>query len=265
MIEGINIRCNVGPFEVLRSPRLTLSFRRRAVVSRAEIDLPDPNGSIRAGLAVAQAVRVRFGHRGEGGTWQEWSGTVKEIEQAGPDVVRVTALGLEKALLDTTVTLAMHGESSRAVASRLLSSTGLAVAGLDIPAATLPHIVFSGCTVARAIKQLAVTLERSFGHDLSRHAVWLGAAGLYWSDGAEPGDVYVVQSADNLLTHSPDPAGMSHVWATLLPGLTASRMVRIRDARRGFSALVMAQSVYHELGSGGNKTLIGYGKDEGWG
>lgn len=51
MIEGINIRCNVGPFEVLRSPRLTLSFRRRAVVSRAEIDLPDPNGSIRAGLA----------------------------------------------------------------------------------------------------------------------------------------------------------------------------------------------------------------------
>lgn len=58
---------------------------------------------------------------------------------------------------------------------------------------------------------------------------------------------------------------MSHVWATLLPGLTASRMVRIRDARRGFSALVMAQSVYHELGSGGNKTMIGYGKDEGWG
>ncbi len=87
--------------------------------------------------------------------------------------------------------------------------------------------------MARAIKQLAVTLERSFGHDLSRHAVWLSAAGLYWSDGAEPGDVYVVQSADNLLTHSPDPAGMSYVWATLLPGLTASRMILIRDARRG--------------------------------
>ena len=59
MIEGINIRCNVGPFEVLRSPRLTLSFRRRAVVSRAEIDLPDPDGSIRAGLAVAQAVEAK--------------------------------------------------------------------------------------------------------------------------------------------------------------------------------------------------------------
>ena len=63
MIEGIKIRCNVGPFEVLRTPRLTLSFRRRAVVSRVEIDLPDPDGSIRAGLAVAQTVRVRFGHR----------------------------------------------------------------------------------------------------------------------------------------------------------------------------------------------------------
>ena len=264
MIEGINIRCNVGPFEVLRSPRLTLDFRRRAVVSRAEIDLPDPDGSVRAGLAVAQAVRVRFGHRGDGGTWQEWSGTVKEIEQAGPDVVRVTALGLEKALLDTTVTLAMHVETTRAVASRLLSATGLAVAEVSIPAVTLPHIVFSEVTVARAIKQLSATMERACGHDLSRHAVWLGSAGLYWSDGTEPGDVYVVQSADNLLTHNPDPAGMSSVWATLLPGLTANRTVRIRDARRQFSALVTAQSVHHELGAGGNKTLIGYGKDEGW-
>ncbi len=265
MIEGINIRCNVGPFEVLRSPRLTLTFRRRAVVSRAEIDLPDPDGSIRAGLAVAQSVRVRFGHRGEGGTWQDWQGTVEAVEQAGPDTVRVMALGREKALLETTVTQAMHGENSRAVASRLLSSTGLPVAGLDIPAVTLPHIVFSGCTVARAIKQLATTLERSFGHDLSRHAVWLGTSGLYWSDGAEPGDVYVVQSSDNLIAHSPNPTGMSRITATLLPGLTASRMVRIRDARRGFSALVMAQSVRHELGAGGNTTLIEYGRDEGWG
>ena len=245
MIEGVNVRCNVGPFEVLRTPRLVLSFHRRAVVSRAEMSLPDPDGSIRAGLSAGQSVRVRFGHRGEGGTWQEWSGTVKDIVQAGPDTVRVTALGLEKALLDTTVTLAMHGETSLSVASRLLAST-------------------SGCTVARAIKQLSATLERSYGHDLSKHAVWLGASGLYWSDASEPGDIFVIQSADNLISHSPDPEGMSRIRATLLPGLTASRMVRIRDARRQFSALVMAQSVVHELGTGGNTTTIEYGKDEGW-
>ena len=34
MIEGLNIRCNVGPVEVLRSPFMELVFRRRAVVSR---------------------------------------------------------------------------------------------------------------------------------------------------------------------------------------------------------------------------------------
>lgn len=264
MIEGVNVRCNVGPFEVLRTPRLVLSFHRRAVVSRAEMDLPDPDGTIRAGLSAGQSVRVRFGHRGDGGTWQEWSGTVKDIVQAGPDTVRVTALGLEKALLDTTVTLAMHGETSLSVASRLLASTGLAVAGIAIPSVTVPHIVFSGCTVARAIKQLSATLERSFGHDMSKHAVWLGASGLYWSDASEPGDIFVIQSADNLISHSPDPEGMSRIRATLLPGLTASRMVRIRDARRQFSALVMAQSVVHELGTGGNTTTIEYGKDEGW-
>lgn len=75
---------------------------------------------------MAQAVRVRFGHRGDGGTWQEWSGTIREIEQAGPDVVRVTAMGQEKALLDTTVTLAMHGESSpcRGLASAVVHRAG---------------------------------------------------------------------------------------------------------------------------------------------
>ena len=29
MIEGLNVRCNVGPLEVLRSPFLELVFRRR--------------------------------------------------------------------------------------------------------------------------------------------------------------------------------------------------------------------------------------------
>lgn len=264
MIEGINIRCNVGPFEVLRTPRLVLSFHRRAVVSRAEVDLPDPSGDIRASLAAGQSVRVRFGHRGEGGTWQEWSGTAKDIVQAGADTVRVTALGLEQALIDTTVTEAMHGEPADVAARRILLTTGLPVAGINIPQAILPHIVFSRVTVARAIKQLSATLERSFGHNMSKHAVWLGEAGLYWSAGSEPGDVFVIESAANLMTHSPNPKGMSTIQAALMPGLTASRMVRIRDARRQFSALVMAQSVVHTLGEGGNTTTIEYGKDEGW-
>jgi len=260
MIEGINIRCNVGGVEVLRSPRIELSLLRRAVVSTCFVDIPDADGSVQTGLAKKQAVRVRFGHRGEGGTWHDWSGTVKDFFPVGPDTIRVQAVGLEQALIDTTVTEAMHGEPADVVAA-----TGLPVAEISIPAETFPHIVFSNVTVARAIKQLAASLERSFGHDLSRHAVWLGEAGLYWSDGDEPGDVFVIETAANLIRHNPNPAGMSLVVSTLLPGLTHSRKVRIRDTRRDFSELVRAEEVVHTLSVDGNTTTIGYGQDCGWG
>ena len=265
MIEGINVRCTVGGVEVLRSPRIVLTLHRRSVVSTCEVDIPDADGSVQAGLAKKQAIRVRFGHRGEGGTWHDWSGTLKDFQPARADTIRVFAVGREQALIDTTVTEAMHGEPADVVARRLLAQTGLPVAGISIPAETFPHIVFSGVTVARAIKQLAASLERSWGHDLSRHAVWLGEAGLYWSDGDEPGDVFVVESAANLISHSPNPAGMSYAVSTILPGLTHSRKVRIRDTRRNFSELVRAEEVIHTLGADGNTTTIGYGQDSGWG
>ena len=260
MIEGFNIRCTVGGLEVLRSPRIVLTLRRRAVVSRCELDIPDTNGSVQAALAKKQPVRIRFGHRGEG----DWSGTVSDFQMAGEDAVRVVAVGREQALLDIRVTEAMHGEPADVVARRLLASTGLPVAEIAIPSEVLPHIVFSGVPVAMAVKQLASTLEASFGHDMSKHAVWLGESGLYWSDGDEPGDIPVIESAENLLSHAPNPSGMSEVVSTVIPGLTHSRLVRIRDSRRQFSELVRAQEVVHSLGEH-DTTTIRYGSDEGWG
>lgn len=263
MIEGFNIRCTVGGLEVLRSPRIVLALRRRAIVSRCELDVPDTDGSVQAALAKKQPVRIRFGHRGEGGTWHDWSGTVSDFQMAGEDAVRVVAVGREQALLDTKVTEAMYGEPADVVARRLLASTGLPVADIAIPSEVLPHIVFSGVSVAMAIKQLASTLDASFGHDMSKHAVWLGESGLYWSDGDEPGDIPVIESAENLISHSPNPSGMSEVVATVIPGLTHSRIVRIRDSRRQFSELVRAQEVIHSLGEH-DTTTIRYGSDEGW-
>ena len=265
MIEGINIRCNVGSIEVLRSPRIVLTLRRRAVVSTCEIDIPDADGSVQQSLAKKQDVRIRFGHRGEGGTWHDWSGTIKDFTPSGSDTIRVVAVGKEQALIDTTVTEALHGEPSDVVARRLLSATGLPVAEINIPVETFPRMVFSNVTVARAIKQLTSSLERSWGHDLSKHAVWLGEAGLYWSDGNEPGDVFVIEAAANMITNNPNPAGMSYAISTVLPGLTHSRMVRIRDPRRDYSELVRAEEVIHILGADGNTTTIGYGANQGWG
>lgn len=270
MIEGLNIRCNVGPFEVLRSPHLQLTYRRRAVVSRASIHMQDADGQIRAGLAVGQAVRLRFGYRGAGGLWHDWQGRVARITQApqaGQDTVAVEAVGREQALLDTLVTESFYGEPASVVARRLLSRTALPVAAVDIPDVILPHQVFSRVSVARAIKQLDVSIVRAFGHDLSRHALWLSEDGWRWSAGDEPGDTYLIESAANLLEHEPPESegGMGKVTAALLPSLTHSRMVRIRDARRQCSVTMRAQEVLHDLSAGANITTVLYGADEGWG
>lgn len=267
MIEGINIRCNVGPFEVLRSPHMQLLYRRRAVVSRASIHMQDAGGEIRAGLAVGQTVRLRFGYRGDAGLWHDWQGRVARITQAGNDTVAVEAVGQEQALLDTQVTESFYGEPASVVARRLLSRTGLPVSAVDIPDVVLPHQVFSRVSVARAIKQLDVSLSRAFGHDLSRHALWLGAAGLLWSADDEPGDTYLIESAANLLEHEPPETegGMGRITAALLPGLTHSRRVRLRDARRQCSVTARAQEVLHDLSAGANITTVLYGADTGWG
>lgn len=271
MIEGLNVRCNVGPVEVLRSPFLELVFQRRAVVSRAIITVPDPEGEARAVLATGQTVAVRWGYRGEAGFWQEWEGTVEGIDQpradsASADALTVRAVGLEKALVTTTVTESFYREPADVVARRLLARTELAVGVVDVPGDVLPYQVFSGVSVARAVKQLSHTLERSFGHDMSRHALWLGASGLTWSAGDEPGDVYSVATAENLIAHTPPqtPDGVGVVVSVPLPGLTHSRLVHIRDTRRGVDETVRALTVVHTFQDSGNSTVISYGKDYGW-
>lgn len=272
MIEGIAVRCNVGPVELLRSPGIELVYRRRAVVSRATLEIPDPTGEVRSTVAVGQEVVIRFWYRGDSGLSHHWEGTVDSIDQPGAggasaDAVLVQATGKEQKLATTLVTESFYGEPAQAVARRLLERTGLPVVTVNIPADVLPHQVFSGVSVARAIKQLEISLTRSFGHDLSKHAVWLGQKGLLWSPEDEPGDTLVVESVNNLISHTPPVAegGMGVVTAFLLPGLTASRKVRIHDARRGFDKEVRAQEVIHRLARTGNTTKIRYGKDQGWG
>ncbi len=272
MIEGLNIRCAVGPVQVLRSPFIELVYRRRAVLSRAVVTIPDPFGEVRAALAVKQAVTVRFGYRGESTLWHEWQGTVEGIDQPGTgqadeDAVTVRAVGLEKALATTLVTESFYREPADAVARRLLARTGLAVGAVDVPGDILPHQVFSRVSVARAVKQLSATLERSFGRDMSRHALWLGADGLTWSGADEAGDVYSIATAENLLTHTPPEreGELGSVVSVLLPGLTASRQVHIRDTRRGIDVTARAQDVIHTLSGDGNRTTVSYGADVGWG
>lgn len=273
MIAGFNVRCNVGPVEVLRTPFMEFVYKRRAVLTRSTIEIPDPEGTVRKALARGDAMHLRFGYRGETTLWHEWKGTIEAIDQperqsSGRDAVIVQGIGQEKALSTTIVTESFTAEAASAVAARLLAKTGLAVAGVDIPGDVLPHQVFSGVTVARAVKQLEITLSRQFGHDLKKHAVWLGRDGLRWSAGDEPGDVYVIETAQNLLDHIPPvrPGEMGVVLSVPLPGLIHSMKVRIRDVRRDIVALARAEEVRHVISeSRGNSTAVLYGKEAGWG
>ena len=271
MIEGLNIRCNIGPLEIFRSPFIEIVSRRRAVVGRVTVVIPDPEGEARAALAINQAVKVRWGYRGEAGFWQQWEGTVESIGQPGvnaadADAITVQAVGLEKVLATTMVTESYYREPADVVARRLLARTGLAVGSVNVPGDILPYQVFSGVSVARAVRQLTATLERSFGHDLSRHALWLGSSGLMWSADDEPGDVYSVATAENLIDHTPPqtPDGVGVVVSVPLPGLTHSRKISIRDVRRGVSGTFRVLDVVHTLQETGNSTVITYGKDTGW-
>lgn len=274
-IEGISMRVTVGGLELRRAPRILLTYKRRTILSTCEIDIPDPEGTVIGQIAKDQPVDVRFWYRGGGlGVRHHWQGTVEGkgqaqlTERTGPDVVRVYAVGLEKKLLTTRVTEAMFDEPASVVAKRLLAKTGLPVATVRVPEDILPHIVFSDAPVAAAVKQLGQSLERSFGHDLSKHAVWLGEAGLYWSDEDEPGSIPRIASCEMLLTHSPndDVSKYAEVTSILYPGIRDSQKVRIRDARRGMDVTVRAEEVIHLIREERcNTTTIKYGADYGWG
>jgi hypothetical protein len=79
--------------------------------------------------------------------------------------------------------------------------------------------------------------------------------------------VYVIETAQNLIDHTPPvrPGEMGAIVSVLLPGLTDSQQIRIRDTRRGITALERAEEVIHTLQHNGNNTTVLYGKKAGWG
>lgn len=264
MIEGLNLHCQIGGLEIVRSPLIELHLRRQAVASLASIDITDSSQTARNALAPDAPVELRFRYRGEGRT-QQWEGTVSRLEQLDPETLRVHAVGLEKKLLTQTMTESFYEEDSRAIARRLLQASGLSVSEISIPQESIPHVVFAHTTIAQGAKQLAHTLHRAFGHDLRPYALWLEPGGLRWSNSFTAGEARIA-SGENLLFHSPAPKGaLGMVRSLLLPGLQHNQQVRIDDPRRGVSRTVLALEVHHTLSRNGNSTTLIYGGEYGWG
>lgn len=272
MLEGLNIRCNVGAVEITRSPLIELSYKRRAVLSRALIHIPDAQGKVRAVLDLDQDIIIRFGYRGEQNFWHTWKGSITSIDQpdknsVNPDAIIVRGVGQEKKLCTTYLTESFQDEPAPAMARRLLAKTGLPIGTINIPDDVLPHQIFSNVPISRALKQLEYSLQLSFGRDLSKHAIWLGQNGLMWSDDVEPGAIFSITTAQNLINHTPPVKSgeMGLISSVLLPSLTDSRQIRIQDKRRNINSIERAEEVIHTLKRNGNITSVLYGKQAGWG
>ena len=266
MISAVSIRCKVGNFEVLRSPKIIIESKRRQVLGRASIEVPDADGKLRASLKIKDKVQIILRYRGQD-LEQTWQGTIESIKTSTDSLI-VQAVGLEKALMDTIITESFYNEPVNIVAKRLLERTGFNVASVDIGDYVLPHQVFSAIPVARAIKQLEQSITRSFSVDMTKHALWLdNNQKWHWKDGDETGNVFRIETAKNLLSHKPaqKEGEMGEITTVLLPSLSHSRLISIRDKVRDVALTVRVQEVVHECGGGGNRTRISYGKNEGWG
>lgn len=267
MIEGISVRAKIGKYEILRSSRIVIESRRRQIVGRASLEIPDPAGEIRQGIQAGQQVQIIMRYRSQNALEQTWQGTVFSV-QTDSDNLTVVARGLEQSLLDTFITEAFYNEPANLVAERLLQKTGLAVGTVDMGDYILPHQVFSRCSVAQAIKQLSQTISQSYRVDMTKHALWLdGSQTWQFADGNEAGKVFVIETAQNLISHKPPQkeGEMGELETVLLPGLTHSRTIKIRDSIRDIVMEVRAQEVEHSMQSGKNRTYVRYGKDEVWG
>ncbi len=267
MIEGISVRAKVGKYEILRSPQITIESKRRQIVGKASLEIPDPTGEIRQGIQIGQQVQIIMRYRCQNSLEQTWQGKVFSIKTSSDNLI-VIAQGLEQTLLDTFITEAFYNEPANLVAKRILQKTGLAVGTIEMGNYILPHQIFSNCNIAQAIKQLSQTISQSFHVDMTKHALWLDNKQTWqFMDGDENGNIFIIETAKNIISHKPPQKEneMGEVETVLLPSLTHSQIIKIRDSVRDIIQTVQVQEVEHIMQLGKNRTIIRYGKNEGWG
>jgi len=261
-ITGLDINLTVGDFRVNRLPLAELRLVRGAVAGRCILELPDPGGKIAAGLNPDDSVDLYFGYRG--GLNQSWQGKITEIKSLR-DTVEVTALSAELAFIKTKVTECFHQETTKGVITRLMALAGITPGRLEGPDEIIPHMIFSGQSVFQCFRQINETLERVYKFDMSARPYWVDDDGLgHWGDFDAPGPGPILASGDNLIRH--DPKGDEGEAAALLcPGLGHSQLFTIRDDRRALTLTKRALSVVHRLSHQGNRTIVTYGKENGYG
>lgn len=259
-IHGIRIRAQIGSLELLRLPRMKVSFERHKPVSRAEIEVPSCTPSLREQLAIGTQITLHFGYRDE--QPGQWSGTIsKAITGYKKDQICVHAVGLDRVLKDCKICQSWENESAEAIARWSLHKTGLPVAQIDAPGVILPRFVASNIPVWQLVQQLAATCERAFAKDMSHWALWLGTKGLNWGDFDESGDTPVIETGKGLITHKkghPQEGTLHCVETFLLPNMRHSMRFALIDAMRGESGEYRAQKVVQSIQPNKARTFLYY-------
>lgn len=258
-ISGIRIDITIGDLELQRTPSWWIESLRGYPLGRAGVTLPDPQGELYQTIKAGAAIEIEVGYRNQDPV--SWTGTVADIYPgATRDQLEVRAIDAAKPLTDKRIVQAWENESPEAIVAWAIRQAGLPVGTIDATGIIIPRFVASNCPVWQLVRQVAETCERQFGLDMSGRALWLGSAGVNWSDADEPGDVPLIASQAGLIDHQPATAGnaapMIETW--LLADLMHSRRIHLQDDRRGIDAQIRAQRVRHEGQPDKSRTIIWY-------
>lgn len=261
-LSGLNLRISIAGQDVLRCPRWWIDSQRTAVVQRAGLALPDPDGAIYRTLKKADPVTIRVGYRDQSPA--EWTGTV---DWFGPgatrDQIAVNLVDPSAPLARVRMTQTLVNEPPEAIMAWAIRQAGLPVGRIDATGMVLPRFVASDCNAGGVARQLAATCQNAFDLDMSTWKLWLGRDGVNWGPFDEPGDVPVIATGAGLISHEP-PGGaysLGQVETFLLPDLRHSRRFRLVDVRRGIDAEFRALRVRHQGTPTAVRTLILYGDE----
>jgi hypothetical protein len=258
-LSGIRIDITIGDLEVQRTPLWWIESLRGYPLGRSGVTLPDPQGELHQTIKVGDAIEIEVGYRNQDPV--SWSGKVALVYTGETiDQLEIRAIDGAKPLTDIRIVQAWENESPEAIVAWAIRQTGLPVGTIDPTGIIIPRFVSSNVPVWQLVRQVAETCERQFGLAMTGRALWLGEAGVNWSDSDEPGDVPVIATMDNLIRHEPATAGNAQnmIETFLLADLRHSRQIQLEDDRRSIDTLLRAQRVRHEGTPDTTRTFIWY-------
>lgn len=261
-ITGIRTHIFIGDLELLNCQECRVCYIRGSHLSRGTIVLPDPGGALYRRFNVGDDVIVRIGYRAEDP--DEWQGTVSHLPPPDKkDQIKVRAVGVERALSETTIIQSWIDEPPDAIISWALAQTDLKVGDIGTPGVTFPRFTASNIPVWQVARQCEYTCHNAFGLDMTGWDLWMDSnENVHWNAEDEDADMPVIETGRNLIRHLPPPgcSGRGVIEALLSAGLRRRMKIRLVDKYREIDEQISPFAVEHVLRAESTRTYIQYGE-----